>query len=835
MDSMHIPFNKNGTETAITTTNFLKQCTSGATAHATFDEIKQFALDMAAMNIPGIAQTPKKRRLKQRIVSDSDSSSEVEQTPTINIKETKEYLKARRIILENLKSIETCLHLSKTVKEAVIKTMFGTSENDDLIATLVANGSCGFTETKGDLSCFSQVPMFDKLKRYQQCGVHWLTCVYNINQANVILADEMGLGKTAQTGVFLSWLYMQDLQPCSCLILVPTSLLETWAIELERWAPNLKGKIMKYHGSPNARVKIACEVFKRLKRGEHCILISTITIVSNREDIKLLKNIKEFEYAIVDEAHVLKNSDTIAYRRISNCFRMKHRLLLTGTPIQNNPDELGNLLQFAMPETFDQSRISMGISYLVQHFEDAVATVPAIAELYQGNVPKFNPDTTMMASNGYANPQGSNSNGDGHLESRKYNNSKDGVMKFIEKVNIKREHDDTTDMATNYGDGGSNSTELMSSDVKAKVKSEDNLENDTMGQDESESTEISLELRILQQLVAPFILRRLKNAVMHELPPKYSNVIKCKMQGLQHDLYKREMDFRIQQNLKGEDSDGTEQQLRLLCEGAACNAFARRNEAFVKSLIFRLRRICNHPLLVPGCFYTDEMLNRIISHYHSHVEGFTDSPLERVQREIRGWSDFELHKSIQTLANIGDLELKDCQIPKDMFLTSAKVKALFGIVENVYNNKTKALVFSQFTTYLDLLEECLSLHMPQVQFLRLDGTTLATSRREVVDVFSADENITLLLVSTKAGGVGLNLTAAQTVILMDQDWNPHNDLQAIDRAHRIGQYKPVHVYRLCCKDSVEEYILQCNARKLKLDDAFGGRSSAQDKIVLKED
>ncbi|KNC37486.1 hypothetical protein PFLG_02655 [Plasmodium falciparum RAJ116] len=119
-------------------------------------------------------------------------------------------------------------------------------------------------------------------------------------------------------------------------------------------------------------------------------------------------------------------------------------------------------------------------------------------------------------------------------------------------------------------------------------------------------------------------------------------------------------------------------------------------------------------------------------------------------------------------------------------------------------------------------------------YVRLDGSTNTIERQKIIKRFSKDENIFVFLLSTKAGGVGLNLIAANHVILMDQDWNPHNDRQAEDRVHRLGQKNEVFIYRLCCKNTIEEAILKCNKAKLHLDQAFGGNSELLQTALIKD-
>jgi SWI/SNF-related matrix-associated actin-dependent regulator 1 of chromatin subfamily A len=127
------------------------------------------------------------------------------------------------------------------------------------------------------------------------------------------------------------------------------------------------------------------------------------------------------------------------------------------------------------------------------------------------------------------------------------------------------------------------------------------------------------------------------------------------------------------------------------------------------------------------------------------------------------------------------------------------------------------LVFSQWTRLLDLLEVLLyDMGMP---FLRLDGSTPVKERQEMIDTYTNDATIPVFLLSTKAGGLGINLIAADTVIMHDLDFNPENDRQAEDRCHRIGQTRPVTVYKLVTADTVDEDIYDMGERKRKLSHA----------------
>ncbi|HEY5955899.1 MAG TPA: DEAD/DEAH box helicase, partial [Polyangiaceae bacterium] len=140
---------------------------------------------------------------------------------------------------------------------------------------------------------------------------------------------------------------------------------------------------------------------------------------------------------------------------------------------------------------------------------------------------------------------------------------------------------------------------------------------------------------------------------------------------------------------------------------------------------------------------------------------------------------------------------------------SSKVELLVSRIESAILDGHKSLVFSQWTSLLDKLEPQLKAHT--IEFLRLDGST--TDRGNVVERFQRNDGPPVLLLSIKAGGTGLNLTAADHVFLMDLWWNPAVEQQAADRAHRIGQTNPVFIHRLVAKDTVEERILSLHERK----------------------
>lgn len=147
---------------------------------------------------------------------------------------------------------------------------------------------------------------------------------------------------------------------------------------------------------------------------------------------------------------------------------------------------------------------------------------------------------------------------------------------------------------------------------------------------------------------------------------------------------------------------------------------------------------------------------------------------------------------------------------------SGKMLLLDRLVPCLMQKGHKVLIFSQFKTQLDLLQDWAT-QLRSWNCCRIDGAVSQTDRQAQIKAFNTDKDYRIFLLSTRAGGQGINLTAADTVILYDSDWNPQQDLQAQDRAHRIGQTRPVIVYRLATKGTVEQTLLQKADSKRRLE------------------
>lgn len=219
------------------------------------------------------------------------------------------------------------------------------------------------------------------------------------------------------------------------------------------------------------------------------------------------------------------------------------------------------------------------------------------------------------------------------------------------------------------------------------------------------------------------------------------------------------------------------------------------------------------------------------TYYHNQLLTQLDAPGDKGTRQpgIGGKPAFMVLEALlrlrQAACHPGLIDPKRADEP------SAKLDSLLDRLADVIDEGSKALVFSQFTSMLSLVKP--KLEARGIKYCYLDGQT--RDRREVVKQFQEDSEIPLFLISLKAGGFGLNLTAAEYVFILDPWWNPAVEAQAIDRTHRIGQTKPVFAYRMVCQDTVEQRIVDLQNRKRKLAEAIVGGDDSLLRSLSRED
>ena len=259
----------------------------------------------------------------------------------------------------------------------------------------------------------------------------------------------------------------------------------------------------------------------------------------------------------------------------------------------------------------------------------------------------------------------------------------------------------------------------------------------------------------------------------------------------------------------------------------------------LKKLIrpFILRRIKSQVLeeLPPRTEVTLEVaMSAEEMHFYEALRQNALEILERAGDNAKG-------RHLQILTEIMKLRQACCNprlISKDTRIASSKLEIFSSVIEELIASRHKALVFSQFIGHLDIIREYLD--RQNITYQYLDGSTSSRQRKERVEAFQAGKG-DLFLISLKAGGLGLNLTAADYVIHMDPWWNPAVEDQASDRAHRIGQTRPVTIYRLVCKNTIEEKIVTLHQEKRDLADSLlegtdmSGRLSSAELINLIKD
>ena len=437
------------------------------------------------------------------------------------------------------------------------------------------------------------------LRPYQLDGLAWLQHLRK-HELGGILADDMGLGKTAQTLAHLLTEKRGRRLGKPALVVLPTSLVFNWQREAERFAPDLKVLSLRGAGRAEAFAKIPA----------HDVCLTTYPLLwRDREQLAA----HEYHSLILDEAQTVKNAASQA-AQVVRTLKAKHRLCLTGTPLENHLGELWSQFDFLLP---------------------------------------------------------------GFLGDQK--------------------------------------------DFTARWRTPVEKHGDTVRRD------------LLARRIAPFILRRRKEQVATELPPKTIVVRSVELEGRQRDLYetvRASMDKRVRDEI-------------------AARGFARSQIVILDALL-KLRQVCCDP--------------RVIK---------TDAAAKVKER--------------------------------------AKLDLLMDMLPELVEEGRKVLLFSQFTGMLSLIAAELTTR--RIDYVTLTGDT--QDREAPIRQFQ-DGEVPVFLISLKAGGVGLNLTAADTVIHYDPWWNPAVENQATDRAHRLGQKKAVFVYKLVVAGSIEEKILGLQEKKAEL-------------------
>ncbi|KAK6131978.1 hypothetical protein DH2020_034285 [Rehmannia glutinosa] len=541
------------------------------------------------------------------------------------------------------------------------------------------------------------------LRRYQQEGINWLAFLKRFN-LHGILCDDMGLGKTLQSSAIVASDIAEhiaankgeDLPPS--LIICPSTLVGHWVYEIEKFIDPSLLTTLQYIGSAQERSSL------RPQFNKHNAIVTSYDVV--RKDIDHLKQLF-WNYCILDEGHIIKNSKSKVTGAVKQ-LKAKHRLILSGTPIQNNVLDLWSLFDFLMPGFLGTERqvtrsvFSSWFDLSVNHFCMSVS----------------------YKSNYYAL-----------------------VLQQFQAT---------------YG-----KPLLAARDPKCSAK-------------DAEAGVLAMEA--LHKQVMPFLLRRTKDEVLSDLPEKIIQDRYCDLSPIQLKLYEQFSGSHVKQEIstivkQNDDTGG-----------------APKASSHVFQALQYLLKLCSHPLLVLG-------------------ERIPESLLPMLSELVPANSDIasELHKIHHSPKLVALQEImEECGIGVDASSSEGTISV----------GQHRVLIFAQHKALLDVIEKDLfHTHMKNVTYLRLDGSVEPEKRFEIVKAFNSDPTIDALLLTTHVGGLGLNLTSADTLVFMEHDWNPMRDHQAMDRAHRLGQRKVVNVHRLIMRGTLEEKVMSLQKFKVSIANA----------------
>lgn len=323
----------------------------------------------------------------------------------------------------------------------------------------------------------------------------------------------------------------------------------------------------------------------------------------------------------------------------------------------------------------------------------------------------------------------------------------------------------------------------------------------TTDDSQSHSTLLSAQrIERAKSMMKPFVLRRKKHQVI-DLPAKHSRVEYCQMKESQRSIYENEK----------------EQVRQLLADRAAGKKTGSRSA----NILMKLRQAAIHPLLARR-HYTDAVLRKMAKACLKEEKWAISDPTT-IFEELLAYNDFECHRMcIDNPNSLGKFKLKN-----EEWMDSGKIDQLRVLLDRFIANGDRTLIFSQFTMVMDILENVLE--TMKIEFVRLDGRTSVEDRQSILDHFHEHTEIPVFLLSTKAGGAGINLACANKVIIHDSSFNPQEDVQAENRAHRVGQTREVEVFRFVSTETIEEQIYALGQTKLALDQAVAGEDDASAK------
>ena len=742
----------------------------------------------------------------------------------------------------------------------------------------------------GDIEISQPTMLTTQLKEYQLKGLNWLVNLYE-QGINGILADEMGLGKTIQSISVMGYLAEYHNIWGPFLVIAPASTLHNWQQEITKFVPNIK--VLPYWGNSKDR-KILRKFWDRkhityTRDSEFHVLVTSYQLVVL--DAQYFQKVK-WQYMILDEAQAIKSSQSSRWKNLLG-FHCRNRLLLTGTPIQNNMQELWALLHFIMPTLFDShDEFSEWFSKDIESHaqsntklnEDQLRRLHMILKPFMLRRVKKHVqqelgdkvekdifcDLTYRQRAYYAN-----------LRNRV------SIMDLIERAAVGDEADSTTLMnlvmqfrkVCNHPDlferaetkspfslahfAETASFVREGPHVDFVYSTRNRIEYDLprllcgpagridmAGSDNQQAGFRNKYLGHLMNIWTPENIKRSEQehaafSFLRFVDTSPGEASEISRHGVFERAYGRwgTATDRLARIKEAYDKDADGDDVNSVLSHSMLNIVDRNGRgggaAAVEnvdkedgsSLLQELMTVsrstfereglgviepCASPAVsapfIPISCSAQGIYTEMKDHFFNVPvrHALFDRPTTRMDEQILEQQvDPSLYNRTppllpEPISQKG--RYTHIEVPSmHRFVTdSGKLAKLDELLRELKAGGHRVLLYFQMTRMIDLMEEYLTYR--NYKYCRLDGSTKLEDRRDTVADFQQRPEIFVFLLSTRAGGLGINLTAADTVIFYDSDWNPTIDSQAMDRAHRLGQTRQVTVYRLITRNTIEERI-----------------------------
>ena len=714
-----------------------------------------------------------------------------------------------------------------------------------------------------------------QLKEYQLKGLNWLVNLYE-QGINGILADEMGLGKTVQSISVMAYLAEKHDIWGPFLVVAPASTLHNWQQEIAKFVPEFK--ILPYWGSAPDR-KILRKFWDRKhttyrKDAAFHVCVTSYQLVVS--DVAYFQKMK-WQYMILDEAQAIKSSQSSRWKSLLG-FHCRNRLLLTGTPIQNNMQELWALLHFIMPSLFDShDEFSEWFS------KDIESHAQSNTKLNEDQLKRLHmilkPFMLRRVKKHVQKELGDKIEEDvfcdlTYRQRAYYSNLRNqiNIMDLVEKAAMGDDQDSGTlmnlvmqfrkvcnhpdlferaDVTSPYSFGyfaetasfvregnnvpvGYSTRSLIEYKLPSLLWTEGGRL-DKPGRDNEKAGWRNKTLACLMNIYHPGNILEEQDDGFSWL--RFADTSPSDVYKATHSsLFTRAADEIQKPNRLGymkvayddpEDENYTPAHaLFNICaredrkpladvttEGVLGSLMNVANQAYFDSGLGRLEQAARPRTSAPpvevSCNSRNAVIERENTMFNVSMRKTLYGPAMWEEKAlVENKVPLELYPPRRMLPK-PDNEKKrftNIAVPSmRRFVTdSGKLAKLDQLLFKLKAEGHRVLLYFQMTRMIDMMEEYLTYR--NFKYCRLDGSTKLEDRRDTVHDFQTRPEIFIFLLSTRAGGLGINLTSADTVIFYDSDWNPTIDSQAMDRAHRLGQTKQVTVYRLITRGTIEERI-----------------------------